>query len=66
MKAAGNERKLFVHADNAHAHTAKLSTQHFRENRIKSAPHHLYFLDLAPSDFYFFEDIKRCLADLSF
>jgi hypothetical protein len=38
IKAAGNERKLLVHPDNACPHIAKLSTQSFNENRIKSAP----------------------------
>jgi hypothetical protein len=33
---------------------------------MKSAPHPPYSLDLAPSDFYFFEYVKRCLAGLSF
>jgi hypothetical protein len=41
IKTAGNERKLLVHADNAHLQTAKLSTQYFNENRMKSAPHPL-------------------------
>jgi hypothetical protein len=39
IESARNERKLLVHADNAPPHTAKLSTQYFTENRIKSAPH---------------------------
>jgi hypothetical protein len=42
IEAAGNERKLVVHADNAHPHTAKLSTQYFNENRMKSGPHPPY------------------------
>jgi hypothetical protein len=42
IEAAGNERTLLVHADNAHPHTAKLSTQYFNENRMKSAPHPPY------------------------
>jgi hypothetical protein len=33
IEATGNERKSLVHADNARPHTAKLSTQHFNENR---------------------------------
>jgi hypothetical protein len=33
---------------------------------MKSAPHPPYSPDLAPSDFYLFGDVKRCLADLSF
>jgi hypothetical protein len=42
IEAAGNEQKLLVHADNAHPHTAKLSTQYVNENRMKSAPHPPY------------------------
>jgi histone-lysine N-methyltransferase SETMAR len=66
IEAAGNEQKLLVHADNARPHTAKLSTQHFNENRMKSAPHPPYSPDLAPSDFYLFGYVERCLAGLSF
>jgi hypothetical protein len=66
IEAAGNKRKLLVHADNARPHTAKLSTQYFNENQIKSAPDAPYFPDLGPSDFYLFGDVKRCLAGLSF
>jgi hypothetical protein len=42
IEAAGNERKLFVHADSASQHTAKLPTQYFNKNRMKSAPHPPY------------------------
>jgi hypothetical protein len=66
IEAAGNKRKLLVHMDNACPHTAKLSIQYFNENRMKSAPHSPYSPDLAPSDFYLFGYIKRCLAGLSF
>jgi histone-lysine N-methyltransferase SETMAR len=66
IEAVGNERKLLVHADNARPHTTKLSTQYFNENRMKSAPHPPYSPDLAPSDFYLFGYVKRCLAGLSF
>jgi hypothetical protein len=38
IEAAGNERKLLVHADNARPDIAKLSTQYFNENRMKSVP----------------------------
>jgi histone-lysine N-methyltransferase SETMAR len=58
IEAAGNERKVLVHADNAHPHTAKLSTHYFNENRMKSAPHPPYSPDLAPSDFYIFGYVK--------
>jgi histone-lysine N-methyltransferase SETMAR len=66
IEAAGNERKLLVHAGNARSHTAKLSTQHFNENQMKSAPHPPYSPDLAPSDFSFVGYLKRCRAGLSF
>jgi histone-lysine N-methyltransferase SETMAR len=62
IEAAGNERKLLVHANNACPHTAKLSTQYFNENRMKSGPHPPYSPDLAPSDFYPFGYVKRCLV----
>jgi histone-lysine N-methyltransferase SETMAR len=66
IEAAGSERKPLAYADNARQHTAKLSTQYFNDNRMKSAPHPPYSLDLAPSDFYLFQYVKRCLAGLSF
>jgi hypothetical protein len=64
-EAVGNELKFLVHADKA-PHTAKLSTQYFNKNRMKSAPHPPYSPDLAPSDFYLFGYVKICLAGLSF
>jgi hypothetical protein len=51
IEAAGNKWKLLVHMDNARPYIAKLSTQYFNENRMKSAPHPPYSPDLAPSDF---------------
>jgi histone-lysine N-methyltransferase SETMAR len=66
IEAAGNERKLLVHADNARPHTAKLSTQYCNENRMKLAPLPPYSPDLAPSDFYLIGYVKRCLAGLLF
>jgi hypothetical protein len=66
VEAAGNERKLLVHADNARPHTAKLPTQYYRENQIKSAPYPPYSPDLPPSDFSLFGNVKRCLAGISF
>jgi hypothetical protein len=55
-----------VHADNAYSHIAKFSTQYFNENRMKSAPHAPHSPDFAPSGFYLFGYVKRCLAGLSF
>jgi hypothetical protein len=64
IEAAGNKRKVLVHADNERPHTAKLSTQYLNENRMKSAPYPPYSFDLAPSQFYLFGYVKRCLAGL--
>jgi hypothetical protein len=66
IESAGNERKLLVHTDNARPHTAKLLTQYFNENRMKSALYPPCSPDLASSDFYLFQYVKRCLAGLSF
>jgi hypothetical protein len=66
IEAVGNERKLLVHADHARPQTAKLSTQYFNEKRMKSALHPPDSPDLAPSDFYLFGYVKKCLAGLSF
>jgi hypothetical protein len=66
IEAAGNKRKLLVRADNARPHIAKLSTQYFNENRMKSEPHPPYSPEVAPSDFYLFGYVKRCLTGLSF
>jgi hypothetical protein len=66
IEAAGDKRKLLVHAGNARPHTAKLPTQYFNENRMKPAPHPPCSFDLAPPDFYLFGYVKRCLAGFSF
>jgi hypothetical protein len=66
IEAAGNGRKLLVHADNARQHTAMGPIQYLTQNRMKSAPHPPYSPDLAPSDFYLFGNVKRCLTGLSF
>jgi hypothetical protein len=66
IEAVGNERKLLVHADNARPHAAKLSTQYFNDNRMKSVSIHPYSPDLAPSNFYLVGNAKRSLTGLSF
>jgi hypothetical protein len=45
---------------------AKLSIQYFNQNRRKSTSRPPYSPDLAPSDFYLFGYVKRCVAGLSF
>jgi histone-lysine N-methyltransferase SETMAR len=56
--------KLWVHADNARPHTAKVSMDYIVHNSMKRAPHPPhppYSPDLAPSDFFLFRYVKRKL-----
>jgi hypothetical protein len=57
---------LIVHADNTQPHTARLSVDFGEDNRMKTAPQHPHSSDIAPSDFYHFGYVKRCLARRSF
>jgi histone-lysine N-methyltransferase SETMAR len=62
-KLAGerSSNKLWVHADNARPHNAKVSTDFIALNRMKQAPHPPYSPDLAPSDFFLLGYVKRKL-----
>jgi histone-lysine N-methyltransferase SETMAR len=53
--------KLWLHADNARPHTARVSTDYITRNGMKRAPHPPYSPDLAPSDFFPFGYVKRKL-----
>jgi transposase len=53
--------KLWVHADNARPHNAKVSTDFIARNRMKQTAHPPYSPDLAPSDFFLFGYVKRKL-----
>jgi hypothetical protein len=53
--------KLWLHADNARPHTAKVSTDYITRNGMKPAHHPPYSPDLAPSDFFLFGSVKRKL-----
>ena len=52
------QRSLWIHADNARPHVAKVSTDYIGRNRMKQAPHPPYSPDLAPSDFFLFGYVK--------
>jgi hypothetical protein len=60
------DRRLHVHADNAHPHTAKKVTELLVGNSMKKAPRPPYSPDLAPCDFSLFVYINDRLADASF
>jgi hypothetical protein len=55
--------KLWVHADNARPHNAKVSTDFIALNRMKQAAHPPSSPDLAPSDFFLFDYVKRKLME---
>jgi hypothetical protein len=52
---------VWLHADNARPHTAKVSTDYVTRNRMKRAPHPPDSPDLASSDFFLFGYVKRKL-----
>jgi hypothetical protein len=54
-------RKLVVRADNARAHTAQKRQTFCKENGLRLAPHPPYSPDLAPSDFFLLDYVKKCL-----
>jgi transposase len=56
-----DRRKSVVRADNARPHVAKRVKQYLEDNNLKSAPHPPYSPDLAPSDFFLFDHVKRLL-----
>jgi hypothetical protein len=53
--------ELWVRADNARPHTAKVAIDYIVHNAMKRAPHPPYSPDLAPSDFFLFGHVKRKL-----
>jgi hypothetical protein len=63
-QAEGGTRpsKLWVHADNARPHTAKVSADFMATSGMKRAPHPPYSPDLAPSDFFLFGYVKGKLT----
>jgi hypothetical protein len=65
-QGTGRTRQLIVHADNAKPCTAKVSMDFMDANRMMRAPHPAYSLDLAPSDFFLFGDVKRQLSGCCF
>jgi hypothetical protein len=52
------QNKLWIHAENARAHTAKVSSDYIARNDMKMAPHPPYSPDFEPSDFSLFGYVK--------
>ncbi len=57
---------MFIHMDNASAHTARLTGQHIRNLGWTALPHPAYSPDLAPSDFWIFPRLKKGLRGCRF
>jgi hypothetical protein len=56
-----SDRKLIIHADNTHPHTARISVTFLDENDMTKAPHSPSSPNLAPSDFSLFGHVKQFL-----
>jgi hypothetical protein len=59
-------RRFVIHANNARPHTARKSRAFYEENPLRLAVYSPYSVDLAPSDFLLFGDIKHCLQGTAF
>lgn len=61
-----NGKRLNVHVDNAKPHTSKYSIRFLESHGMKKVPHPAFSPDLAPSDFFLFGYLKKCLEGQSF
>jgi histone-lysine N-methyltransferase SETMAR len=59
-------RKLWVYADNARPHTATVALQFMQQNAMRRVPYPSYSPDLASSDFYLFDYIRKFLLGCEF
>jgi hypothetical protein len=66
IEADDQEQTQIRHADNAGSHAAKVSTQFFEDNQLKSASYPPFFPNTAPSDFHFLGSVEGCLTGLPF
>jgi histone-lysine N-methyltransferase SETMAR len=56
-------RGLFIYMDNARLHNSGRAQECIRASKAERLPHPAYSPDLAPSDFFLFEDLKEKLTD---
>ena len=52
-------KRIWLHLDNCRVHNSKVSIEKYEEYGFKRAPHPVYSLDIAPSDFFLFGYIKK-------
>jgi hypothetical protein len=58
LRLAQNERKLCFHADGARVYIAQKCRDFCYENDLRTLIHSPFSLDLMPSDFFLFEQVK--------
>jgi hypothetical protein len=56
-----HEKRLVVHVDNCSVHKSRVTKTFIQNNDMADMPHHPYSPDLAPSDFYLFDTVKKKL-----
>ena len=57
---------VLLQQDNARVHTCKVAMDAVERNGYKLIPHPVYSLDLAPSDFFRFPNLKKNIRGLHF
>lgn len=62
-RPASGIEKIHLHHDNARPHVAKVVKSYLESVGMKTVRHPPYSPDLAPSDFWLFDHIKRHLDD---
>ena len=57
---------VFLQQGNARVHTCKVAMDAIERNRYELIPHPAYLLDLAPSDFFLFLNLKKDIRGCHF
>ena len=60
--AAFGERKVFFHQDNALVHISVIAMVKIKDTKFKLLPHGPHSPDLAPSDYFLFSNLEKCLG----
>ena len=59
-------RGVLLQQDNARVHTCKVAMDAVERNGYELIPHHAYSPDLAPSNFFLFQNLKKDIRGLHF
>lgn len=60
------KKKILFHHDTAPAHYSVIATAKLVKLRYEMLPHPPYSPDLAPSDFFLFQNMKKCIGKQRF